>query len=54
MTASGAHKLVQILGGDFCCLNDTVAAVMHFAMKMAKFASQILVAEFPCDFICDY
>ena len=31
MTASGAHKLVQILRGNFVCSNDAVA--MRFAMK---------------------
>ena len=33
MAASGAHKLVQILGSDFFCGNDTVAVAMRFAMK---------------------
>ena len=33
---SGAHKLVQILAGDFFCGNDTVAVAMHFAMKNSR------------------
>ena len=50
IAASGA-QLVQILGGEFIfCSNDTVAVALRFAMKMAKL---LLIAEIPCDFVCD-
>ena len=49
--ASGAHKLVQIPGGDFFCGSDTVAVAMRFAMK--RWPNLLITAEIPCDFVCD-
>ena len=50
ITASGAQKLVQILGGDFSFGNDTVAVAMRFAMKNGQgkiLAVWILAAKLP-------
>ena len=36
ITASDAHKPVQILEGDSFCSNDTVAVAMRCAMKILE------------------
>ena len=60
MFASGAHKLVQFLGGDFGS-NDTVAVAMYFAMNNGQicfsppnfFAISSAVQQMTSDCGCD-